>query len=267
MTLATVVRAGDLFDNLGEEQEQEPNREFEVNRSPEAKKIIKMYERLIPDYHGHTGKDREFFESQLPGNHDAIDITAFVANLIQYENDPIPYYHAGPFISALINTCRERDIVIPAAHLSGSKGIHPLDSTIQHAKGKNIKVTGNTGSYCVSHIQECTVRILGDSASWLATGIRDSEIYVEGDVTVMVGSGMKSGKIYVKGNARSYVGHEMKGGEIYIDGDAGIDVGSSLREGTIYLNESYQSLGVGMIGGNIYHKGKLIVENGRRLVK
>jgi len=38
-----------------------------------------------------------------------------------------------------------------------------------------------------------------------------------------------------------------------------------MEGGEIYLNGDYESLSNSVSGGNIYHKGKLIVENGRRL--
>jgi formylmethanofuran dehydrogenase subunit C len=50
---------------------------------------------------------------------------------------------------------------------------------------------------------------------------------------------MKGGKIIVKKNAGFKVGHGMSGGEIRIEGD-------------------YESLGGGIKGGKINHKGKLV---------
>jgi len=38
-----------------------------------------------------------------------------------------------------------------------------------------------------------------------------------------------------------------------------------MKDGKIHLNGDYKSLGDFILGGNIYHKGKLIVENGKRL--
>jgi len=72
-------------------------------------------------------------------------------------------------------------------------------------------------------------------------------IDVNGNVGYGVGWYMEEGKITVNGNAGNLVGNGMKGGEIHLNGD-------------------YESLSRNIFGGNIYHKGKLIVRNGRRLI-
>jgi len=43
-------------------------------------------------------------------------------------------------------------------------------------------------------------------------------------------------------------------------------VGSEMKGGEIHLNGDYEGLSNSISGGNIYHKDKLIVENGRKRI-
>ena len=74
-----------------------------------------------------------------------------------------------------------------------------------------------------------------------------------------------SKELIIKGDARKWVGSHMKGGEINIYGNAGYGVGNSMEGGEINLNGDYDSLALDIKGGNIYHKRKLIVKNGRKI--
>jgi len=50
---------------------------------------------------------------------------------------------------------------------------------------------------------------------------------------------------------------------IVINGDVGYGVGSRIKSGEIHVDGDIEELSNHISGGNIYHKGKLIVENGR----
>ena len=76
---------------------------------------------------------------------------------------------------------------------------------------------------------------------------------------------MENGEITINGNVGKCVGGFMKDGKITIKGNAGYWVGEGMENGEIYLNGDYESLGHLIHGGNIYHKGKLIVEEGRTI--
>jgi len=91
-------------------------------------------------------------------------------------------------------------------------------------------------------------------------------IDVNGNVGGLIGDGMKGGKITVNGNAGDWVGDCMEDGEITINGNARDGVGGYMEGGKIHLNGDYKSLSDYIPGGNIYHRGKLIVKNGRRLI-
>ena len=52
---------------------------------------------------------------------------------------------------------------------------------------------------------------------------------------------------------------------ITIKGNAGKDVGHAMKGGAINLDGNYEEISWAIKGGNIYHKGKLIVKDGKRL--
>jgi formylmethanofuran dehydrogenase subunit C len=56
----------------------------------------------------------------------------------------------------------------------------------------------------------------------------------------------------------------MKKGDIVVEGNAGLNIGEAMTGGNIHLNGDYQ-LSDRINGGNIYHKGKPIVLNGRKV--
>lgn len=72
--------------------------------------------------------------------------------------------------------------------------------------------------------------------------------------------------IIVEGNAGNWVGWEMKKGCITVEGNAGWGVGRWMEGGMIHLEGDYKSLYNTIVGGDIYHKGKLIVKNGKKWV-
>ena len=71
--------------------------------------------------------------------------------------------------------------------------------------------------------------------------------------------------IIVQGNVGDCVGEDMKCGKITIQGNAREDVGYRMTGGSIYVGGKYTSLSDYIYGGNVYHKGKLIVKDGKTL--
>jgi len=71
--------------------------------------------------------------------------------------------------------------------------------------------------------------------------------------------------ITVQGDVGSYAGYLMKCGSITVKGNAGESVGGDMGGGAIFIEGDYESLGEEreIRGGNIFHKGKQIVKNGK----
>ena len=125
-----------------------------------------------------------------------------------------------------------------------------LSALINKSNGKDFKIITN---YLTKTIHEIGYE-------------NTKNIVVTGNAGWGVGNRMEDGEITVNGNAGWWVGWNMKDGKITINGNAGYGVGNRMEDGEIHLNGDYESLGGYISGGNIYHKGKLIVRDGRRLI-
>lgn len=90
-------------------------------------------------------------------------------------------------------------------------------------------------------------------------------ITVHGNIGLGAGEWMHRGNIIIEGDAGALVGLWMRGGSITINGSAGEDVGREMTGGEIHLNGGYSSLSEKIYNGDIYHKGKLIVTDGKEI--
>jgi hypothetical protein len=88
-------------------------------------------------------------------------------------------------------------------------------------------------------------------------------IKINGDMGSFLGELMQSGTIHAE-NAGNFLGYFLDGGTIYAE-NSGKFVGGYMRGGTIHIENTYQSLSDEIHGGNIYHQGKLIVKDGKRI--
>src|SRR3989344_5074447 len=79
-----------------------------------------------------------------------------------------------------------------------------------------------------------------------------------------IGYEMENGRIEVNGNAGGWVGEQMKNGNITINGNVGDLVGYGMEDGEIHINGEYEGFG-NKIKGDIYHLGKLIIKDGRKV--
>jgi len=238
LTLEPLVRADDLFDSLGSEDEQEllvP----ELKRNKKLDEIVsysKWFAESINYYY--EGKQKEIYEKmQIPSEYSPSDIAHFTLTLSDY-HDSSKFGLLGLYISKLINESRANEFVLPI----------PIGETISHLgfnnDGNQIKIKGNVGHYVGMYM-------------------KDGKIIISGNAEDSSGRGLEGGIITIQGNSRLNPGLWMRGGTLIINGDVTHDVGSGMTGGVIKLNGDYDSISEHVEGGNIYHKGKLIVENGR----
>lgn len=98
---------------------------------------------------------------------------------------------------------------------------------------------------------------------------KEKNIVFHGDVEGLFCHKMESGIIELKGNCFGDIGTEMEGGKIYVFGDIHIgisSIGHRMLGGEIHIGGEYDAIIPDRTyGGNIYHKGKLIVKDGRRI--
>ena len=158
----------------------------------------------------------------------------------EYENKKYFGYFTGCYLSALINGSKEQDFKIFTNYL-----IKTIDC-IGYKNRKNIDVNGNAGRLVGGRMYDGKITVNGNAGSW-------------------VGWSMEGGKITINGNVGWGVGDGMKGGKITVNGNTGERAGIGMKRGEIHLNGDYEGLANYIHGGNIYHKDKLIVENGRKI--
>lgn len=189
------------------------------------------------------------------------DVTNFSIALAEFQEDGFYNYRAGLLLSALVNESKEDNFMIITEHLG-----QRIDKLGHHNK-KNLVIQGNTGGSVGEWMESGTVTVQGDVGRWVGINMKDGRITIQGNAGYGVGCSMEAGKIIVKGNAGADVGRYMKGGTIIVKGNAGDNVGFEMEGGKIHLEGKYGSF-YGPKRGEIpriYHKGRLIVKDGKRL--
>jgi hypothetical protein len=207
----------------------------------------------------------------------ATDVAAFSIYLGELQNEMLFNFKAGTYLSALINNSEEREFVIHTKHL-----MEPINH-IGYLNSKMIIVEGDAGDDAGARMVAGTLIINGNADFSVGNAMQGGVIIVNGNAEERVGTEMSGGSITIKGNAGDMAACEMTGGEITIEGDARNKAGIMMRGGKFTINGvAAWFLGEGMeggeihvngriidfmatlrnsvIGGKIYHKGKLIID-------
>jgi len=169
------------------------------------------------------------------------DITKVLFALPEVRGRKYFNFNAGLFLSALINNCKDEKFVLITEHLSMA-----IDC-IGYMNTKQITIQGNVGNY-------------------LGRSMENGLITTYGNAGDSIGFEMNGGSIIIHGNAEDEAGSCMKEGTITIKGNAGRSVGHYLHSGTIFLEGDHTSLSNNIGFGNIFHNGKQIVKDGKRLI-
>ena len=212
------------------------------------------------------------------------DITNFVICLDKLLTTCDAADSFGVFVSMLINNCKEKNFIIrtdimdaPLNHL-GYKNRKNLiiengsKETIVGTEMKEGMIIAEGNVYCGLCITGGKFIVKGN-AKMVAWNMENGMIIVEGNAhsgasraDCAVGSSMEGGHVIIAGNVYGAVGFDMRGGEITINGNCDGDIGYGMKGGTIFLEGNYGSLADNIVGGNIFHKGKQIVKNGKVLI-
>jgi len=269
--LETTLSAFSLFDKLDPEKRVEIIKP-KIKRNETLDLIIEKYKEGLENFGLYRkGKLKievladergEYYtaKSSAPSKTSSDNITEFSLLLEEHENKKYFESFTGFYFNALINSSKEQDFKIITNYLS--KTIH----FIGYKNTKNIVVNGNAGQWVGSYMKDGEITINGNAGDWVGSYMKDGKITINGNAGWGVGGGMEDGKITVNGNVEDWVGWNMKNGEITIKGNAGWGVGCRMKDGEIHLCGDYKGLDRYIPGGNIYHKRKLIVENGEKLI-
>ena len=229
MTLMAQLRTRDLLDSLGREDEQPIDREIELDRNQNqgVERLVKVYKSYSRDWPNFDDGDRALFDKIMSAEHLSVTSKNIETFSLLFPNLDPNYYerYLGRFLSLCINRCEDAKITIHTAHLE----ISP-DCLGMYNAGKYIVVRGNAAHSLGSEMSGGTVEVTGDVIGILCgLNMTGGEIIVRGDIKIgCIGTGMKGGRIHVYG--------EMDTGSI-----------QAIR------------------GAKIYHKNRLIFQDGRIL--
>jgi len=186
----------------------------------------------------------------------AKDVENFSVALAGFQDENRCSEKAGHFLSALINNGKDSEYVIHTRHLN--RGIDFLG----YGNTKNITVEGDVGVFVGENMRCGTITVNGSAGEYAGAKMEGGTITVNGNALHWVGNEMKGGKITVNGNVPRGIGWHMQGGSITVNGNAKDVIGKEMKGGEIHLEGDYESIAEKLEKGKIYHKGKLIVDDG-----
>jgi len=217
------LKTADLFDELQPEKEQDVKKS-KVERNPRLEKIIEGFERFLKSIPNDSDLPPAYSIAQqaIPKIYTSQDVAELSLQLLHGEKN-INYssrrFFTGIYLSALINHCPQKELVICTPY-HDTFGLHHLGFK---NKTKHVLVKGN-GGYAIG------------------TEMSGGKITVEGNVTQNAGLFMKNGTIHIKGNCDVQAGKNMENGMIIIDGNAAELVGQNSCGGKIYIGGTYKSI-------------------------
>ena len=102
---------------------------------------------------------------------------------------------------------------------------------------------------CTDETSHLPLHVISYSLSYIGFHNNGKHIIIQGNVGDDLGSQMSKGTIKLNGNTLASIGYGMTGGSIHL-------------EGKYYLSDHYVKY---IKKGEIYHKGKLILKDGKRV--
>lgn len=273
MKAITQLKAGDSFDSLRPEPEQS-RKDIEVTSNPALTFLAELYGKFclsVPEYEKRS-EHIDYNEHACFVIRDALEsgLQGIRSKDLEYLLMAIPSYHqvggkrpnssieywGGVFVNACINHCNDRDITLCAGNLD-------FDDLGTYNEGKNIVVRGNVGSGIGTRMRAGRIDVLGGAQDFVGDCMYGGEIIIRGDVkSVSLGHGMKGGVIRVRGDVNGNAIGDAIGGSIRVQGNA-----PEKSTGVIYIEGRMnpEQISPDMLGGTLYHKGKLIVKDGVRI--
>jgi formylmethanofuran dehydrogenase subunit C len=217
---------------------ERPVRDAEIKKDLKLEEIIRAWSRNDIEFITNIETRYEKTAGTVKGIViDSSDIERFCIALAGFQDEKEFGNKAGFFLSALVNSCKNKDVIIRTSHLSERINYLGFRNT------KNVTIEGNAGE---------------SAGCQMKTG----RITLNGDALDNPGVWMRGGTLVVNGNAGEYAGWIMKAGRLIIRGNAGSNVGGQMEGGLIRLEAGYASLSEAITGGKIFHKGQLIWPKG-----
>jgi len=177
------------------------------------------------------------------GNKEVVKISDDYASIMQV---------SGIYVSALVNGIIQSNETIrikPNTALSWLGFMH---------KSGELIVEGDAGNFIGRSMSGGKLTVKGSVLDELGYRMEGGLLYVEGNAKDYAGDEMESGEILVCGSAGHYSGVNMNGGEAIIMGNAGKHAGSGMKGGKLVVMKKIKSLGISILGGEIWENNKLI---------
>jgi formylmethanofuran dehydrogenase subunit C len=298
LVLTQKLKARDLFDSLDREKEQGVDRRIEVKRDEKLEEITGYFEYILEygwlknlSYRESYGRmsERPVYSSK--------EIEKFSLAIGKYQESKEFDSSYGILLSSLINQSNDKYFILHTGYLT------TYPNYIGYLNSKNIIIKGNAGDSLGQEMQKGSIIVEGDTKYYAGSNMNGGLIEITGNVKNSLGYEMKGGKIIVRGNAgmdtgnsmingeiivfgnadrelgrwmdggviRVYgeagdnLGSEMEYGKIFIFGNAGNKIGYKMKYGEIHLDGDYDTISKDIQGGNIYHGGKRIIQEGKTI--
>ncbi|VVC00701.1 Molybdenum-containing formylmethanofuran dehydrogenase 1 subunit C [uncultured archaeon] len=190
----------------------------------------------------------------------AEDVAKFSLRLGELWQADVDGRAAGLFISAMINTSKERTFEVFTSHLDGK-----VDCIGWSNRGKEIVVRGDAGEGLGRYMRRGSIVAEGNAGDYVGLRMKGGRIEVKGDALRNAGAHKTGGDIIIFGNAGCDAGLEMRGGLVHVMGNAGEYIGSGMHGGILRVDGRAAKLGRVIYGGDIFVGNDRIVENGKKL--
>ncbi len=137
-------------------------------------------------------------------------------------------------------------------------------------KGGELQVNGSARDFVGHRMLDGTITVQRNAGEAPGNEMYGGKLVVCGDAGDVVGKRMMGGELVVMGGAGEWTGLGMKGGILTIEGDVNDRAGRSMDGGELRINGELSKgwtydLAYGIMGGNIYHKGKQLYKDGRKV--
>ena len=274
MTL--LLQTLDVIAGLNPEDEQQPEKRIEVERTPELEEILALYdtfiERLIENL-GFVHIYSHLFTSQsLLQNLVTLPYSAQIITQASIALSSKNSFHLGQFLTALVQRSGEQSHIIYA--------LEPLQHVGIRLDGKDLRIVGNVGNHAAYSMISGNLIVEGNAGSHAAYMMSGGMLHVRGNVQDFAFNMGSGGEVVVDGSAGNYAGRFLMGGSLLIKKNCGDFLGSYLAgKATItVLGATGEQVGLEMnggviklygthslsppSGGYIYHKDSLIVPKG-----
>ena len=234
-----------ILDKFERQENIGKGRELKVNANKEVEGLLNVFREFLgketPEGLDEACGEIRRKTKTIAYTADDIRIFSMALAKFQYENEF--YERAGIFLSALINSSREKDFIIEAGNLSVGMVFIGYENT------KNVTVIGNVGDYAGFYMDGGSLMVEGNAEMEIGRNMKRGRITVKGDVGRNPGRYMKKGRIDIDGSARDFYEFSMDGGRLTVNGCIGVGFADNT------------------VGGNIYQKKRQLVRNGEKIAE